>query len=84
MWAVNIQEPRGTVAAWAKEKGLTVPILLDADGAVTKAYRVTGTPTAVLVDRSGTLVGRAVGTRDWTGAKGRALVAALLAAPRSR
>lgn len=82
VWAVNIKEPRSHVARWVKEKGLTMPVLLDADGAATQAYRVTGTPTLVLVDRAGRLVGRAVGTRDWLGEKGRALFAALLA-PRS-
>ena len=83
VWAVNIKEPRSHVAPWVKEKGLTMPVLLDADGAVTQAYRVTGTPTLVLVDRAGGLVGRAVGPRDWLGDKGRALFAALLA-PRSK
>lgn len=77
--AVNLQEPRGHVAEWVKRKGLTVPVLLDADGAVTEAYRVFGTPTVVLVDRSGRLVGRGVGGRDWSGDRGRALITALLA-----
>jgi hypothetical protein len=81
VWAVNIKEPRSRVSEWVGRVGLTVPVLLDADGAVTQAYRVTGTPTVVLLDRTGRLVGRAVGTRDWMGDKGRALFAALLAAP---
>lgn len=77
--AVNIQEPRDHVAEWVKRKGLTVPVLLDAGGAVTQAYRVTGTPTVVLVDRAGRMVGRAVGGRDWDTDRGHALIAALLA-----
>ncbi len=82
IWAVNIQEPREHVAEWVKQKGLTVAVLLDAGGAVTQAYRVTGTPTVVLVDRAGRLVGQAVGSRDWDTDKGHALIAALLADPR--
>ena len=82
VWAVNIKEPRSHVALWVKVKGLTMPVLLDADGAVTQAYRVTGTPTLVLIDRAGRLVGRAAGTRDWLGEKGRALFTALLAPAR--
>jgi peroxiredoxin len=78
VWAVNIKEPRSHVSQWVKERGLTMPVLLDTDGAVSQAYRVTGTPTVVLVDRRGRLVGRAVGTRDWLGEKGHALLQALL------
>src|SRR5262249_17234219 len=36
--AVNIQESRSTVASWVKEKKVTFPILLDADGKVTGRY----------------------------------------------
>ncbi len=76
--AVNIQEGRGVVAPWIKEKKVTSPVLLDRDGSVTAAYRVTGTPTVVLVGRDGKLVGRAIGTRGWTSDAGRALLNALL------
>ncbi|MBI3029914.1 MAG: TlpA family protein disulfide reductase [Candidatus Rokubacteria bacterium] len=76
--AVNIQESRGVVAAWVKEKGITSRVLLDIDGSVTAAYRVTATPTVVLVARDGKLVGRAIGTRGWTSDAGRALLEALL------
>ena len=65
-----------------RQKGLTMPVLLDADGRVTQAYRVAATPTVVLVDAAGRLAGRAVGDRDWIGDKGRALITALLSANR--
>jgi hypothetical protein len=65
-----------------KDKGVTSTVLLDTDGSVTGAYRVTGTPTVVLIDRAGRQVARAVGMRPWTGDKGRALVAALLGRPK--
>lgn len=66
------------VAAWVREHGLTSRILLDPDGAVTRAYGVTGTPTVSLVGRAGQLIGKAVGPRDWTSDIGRALLTALL------
>ena len=81
IWAIDIREPRNQVAAWVKEKGVTSTVLLDGDGSVTAAYRVTGTPTAVLIDRAGRQVAKAVGMRPWTSDKGRALFAALLAPP---
>ena len=78
--AVDIQESRDKVAAWVKRSGISSRVLLDPDGAVTSAYRVTGTPTTVLIGRDGKMVARAVCTRDWLGDKGRALLKTLLVA----
>ena len=80
--AINLQEPEDRVAAWVTARGLRATVVLDADGAVTQAYRVTATPTFVLVDPGGRLVGRGVGSRAWTGEAGRALIEALLPARR--
>jgi hypothetical protein len=77
--AVNIQERRDRVAPWVREKGLSVPVLLDLDQRVTVAYQVRGTPTVVLVGRDGKLVGRAAGPRGWMTTPGRAVLTALLA-----
>jgi alkyl hydroperoxide reductase subunit AhpC len=82
--AVNIQESQSTVAAWVREKKVTIPIALDADGDVTRQYGVIATPTAFLIDREGRLVGRVVGPRDWSSAAGRALLAGLLATSAAR
>jgi peroxiredoxin len=76
--AVNIEEGADRVHAWSRQNGITVPVLLDLDGEVSAEYRVTATPTAVLLDREGRAIGRAVGTRAWTGERGRALWEAVL------
>jgi peroxiredoxin len=77
--AINLGESRAVVAPWVEQHHLTFPILLDQSGAVAGAYRVRGTPTVVLVDRQGRLLGRTVGSREWD-TEGRPLLAALLAA----
>jgi peroxiredoxin len=77
--AINLGESRAAVGPWMQHHGLTFPVLLDEGGAVAGAYRVRATPTVVLVDRRGQLVGRTVGVREWD-AEGRALILALLAA----
>ena len=82
--AVNIQESRSTVAAWVREKKVTIPILLDADGEVTRQYSVIATPTVFLIDREGRLLGRGVGPRDWASPAGKALIAGLLTTPSGR
>src|SRR5262249_61571745 len=72
--AVNIEESRSTVDAWIKEKHVTIPILLDTDGAVTRHYSVIATATAFLIDRQGRLLGRVVGPRDWASPAGAGLI----------
>jgi len=81
--AVNMQENRNQVVNWVKGKNVTSLVLLDVDGAVTRSYQVTGTPTVVLIGRQGELIGRAVGSREWTGERGRGLFEVLLA-PQAR
>src|SRR5262245_33850865 len=81
--AVNMQESRNRVANWVAEQKVTPHVLLDADGAVAQLYRVTGVPAVVLVGRQGEMIGRAFGTRQWMGEKGRGLFEALLA-PQAR
>ena len=78
--AVNMKENRTQVANWVKEKKVSSLVLLDSNGAVSQWYRVTGTPTVVLVGPKGEMIGRAVGPREWTGEKGRALFDTMLSA----
>lgn len=77
--AVSIQEKADRVDAWVKKHGIRFPVFLDESGVVTRAWKVTATPTVFLIDRRGRLVGKATGTKPWTSAPGRALLAALLA-----
>ena len=53
-------------------------VLLDPPGIATRAWSITATPSAFLVDRDGRVVARAVGTRPWTDPEGRAVIEALL------
>jgi peroxiredoxin len=79
--AIDIQEDLAKVEAWTTAKGITSPVLLDRNGAVAAAYRVTATPTVVLIGRDGRMLARATGTRAWGSRPGRALLDAALAAP---
>lgn len=76
--AINIQEDRETVARWVKSSGISLTVLLDPSGAVTREYEVTGTPTVFLVGRDGKLVGKAIGDRGWMTDRGKALLQALV------
>jgi redoxin len=76
---VDIREDRAKVARTVAERGYVAPVVLDLDGAVSDAYGVHATPTVFLIARDGTIVGRAIGSRSWTGPDARALFQALLA-----
>jgi hypothetical protein len=79
---VNFRESVDTVRRVVRERGYTIPALIDAPGAVAgPLYGVVGPPTVVFIDRRGRVVGRAVGSRNWNSAAGRAFVQALLNEP---
>ena len=77
----DIAESRAVVARAVSERRYTAPVVLDTDGRVTRAYGVRATPTVFVIDRDGTLLGRAIGPHPWTEPAGRALLKALLGAP---
>jgi hypothetical protein len=81
--AVNMRENRNQVSNWVNEKKVSSLVLLDSKGAVAQLYRVSGTPTVVLIGRNGEMIGRAVGPREWMGEKGRGLFEAMLS-PKAR
>lgn len=78
---VDIREARAKVAETVRSRGYVAPVVLDLDGEVSEAYGIHATPTVFVVARDGTIVGRAIGPRAWTGPNGRALFQALLALP---
>ena len=45
----------------------TLPVLLDEQRDVSLAFMVRGLPTTVFISKNGTVVGRAVGPREWDG-----------------
>jgi peroxiredoxin len=78
LYAVNIEENRTTVAGFVQKHKMALPVLLDLDGEVSTAYRITATPTVFLIGRDGKLVAKALGTKSWTSPQGRALLQHLL------
>lgn len=55
--AVNstVQDSPVAARAFVEEYGLTFPILLDSDGAVSRAYRLRSLPSTFVVDRRGVI-----------------------------
>ena len=78
--AVDLQEPKDTVRRFAKDNGLTFTVLLDANGAVGGAWSAQSIPTTYLIDRTGGILARAIGAREWDSPDMVALFDAILAA----
>ena len=78
VWAISFREAPERVTAWLDRHPVSLRVMVDPDGIAATAFRATATPTFVLVDRHGQLVGRGAGPREWTGERGHALIRALL------
>ena len=62
-----------------KEKfNLSVPILIDENGSVAKAYRIRGHHETFFIDRKGKIVGKTFAEKDWTSPSMRNLIQYLL------
>lgn len=65
MLGVNSGEPIGDIEEFLKGVKVNFPILLDADSAVTRRWKVYGLPTSFLVDRQGRVRYSLTGTTEW-------------------
>jgi peroxiredoxin len=77
--AVDLQEPKDTVRKFAADRSLTFTVLLDASGEIGGAWGAQSIPTTYLIDRTGGIIARSVGGREWDDADTVALFEAILA-----
>jgi len=52
---VDVKEKDDIIQKFMQDNRYTYPVLLDRDGAIIKAYGVTGIPSYIIIDRDGTL-----------------------------
>lgn len=76
--AVNVKEPEARIQRFVQQTGLTLPVLADPAGELTRAWGVTVFPSTVLVGADGRVRGVLRGELDWTGAQAQALIRPLL------
>jgi peroxiredoxin len=58
---INIGQSVSTVEDFLDENNLTLPVLLDSDGAVTQRYGMPGIPTTFFIDKDGILRVKVIG-----------------------
>ncbi len=76
---INVREGNEAVRRYARELGLTFTLVLDPDGEIGARYGVIGMPPTFLIGRDGRAVALAIGPREWSSAKARGMIGALLA-----
>lgn len=75
---INAREKTATIVDYAKELGLTFPLVLDPSGKINSTYGVIGLPTTFLIGRNGGAVAVAIGPREWSGNPARSIIDELL------
>lgn len=66
MVAVSIDEGgKPAVEAFFKESGMSIPTYLDASGASSKSYGITGVPESFVIDKQGVIVKKVIGGVAW-------------------
>jgi peroxiredoxin len=64
---ITTEHERKNIQQFMKQLDSTLPVLLDEQRDVSLAFMVRGLPTTVFIAKNGTVVGRAVGPREWDG-----------------
>ena len=57
--------PGGDPLAFARELGLTFPVLLDPSGKIQRTYRASKVPESFLIGRDGVIYKKVAGSTDW-------------------
>ena len=73
MVTVNIKESAARVKNFFKEYKLTYTALLDTTGEVSTEFGIRAIPTTFILDKSGQIIGRITGPREWDSRKSVAL-----------
>ena len=64
--SIDSRSDEDAVRAFARDQGLTFEVLLDPSALVARKYGVNAIPEAFIVDGSGRVQERLIGTRDWS------------------
>ncbi len=62
---INVRESSATVTEAVKERGYSLPVLLDSNAATARTYGVWGTPGVYLIDSKGYVIAGGLGPHNW-------------------
>ena len=73
MVTINLQEPARKVREFVDRYKLTFTVLLDSQGEAGSRFGIRALPTTLILDKSGRIMGQALGAREWNSKKAVAL-----------
>ncbi len=73
MVAINLQESASKVRDFVDRYKLTFTVLLDSQGETGNRFGIRALPTTFILDKSGRIMGQALGAREWNSKKAVAL-----------
>jgi thiol-disulfide isomerase/thioredoxin len=76
--AINYKEPVAKAAQFARSTGMSLPVLLDPTGDITRAWEVRVFPSTMLIGADGKARLRVRGEVDWSGAEAEKMIEGLL------
>ena len=80
--AVNVDEPDSRVRSFLSQLPLDFPVLLDAEGRITRAWRVSVLPSSFLIAHDGRIRYSAIGELDWASERVVRLISEMLPSTR--
>jgi len=80
MVTINLQEPARKVREFVDRYKLTFTVLLDSQGETGSRFGIRALPTTFILDKSGRIMGQALGAREWNSKKAIALFKHLIEA----
>ncbi|MBI5344051.1 MAG: TlpA family protein disulfide reductase, partial [Deltaproteobacteria bacterium] len=76
--AIDEGMDRDALASFAKGLGAAFPVYLAKEGGITDRYWRWGVPVTYVIDKKGSIAGRALGPRDWASKETAELIEALI------
>ena len=79
--SISLQDPASEVKRFFKQNGLTFTALLDSTGKTVPGFGIRAIPTTLILDKTGRIIGRVMGTREWDSRESVAMFEQLIVDP---
>ena len=79
--SISLQDPAAEVKRFFKQNKLTFTALLDSTGKTVPGFGIRAIPTTLILDKTGRIIGRVMGTREWDSRESVAMFEQLIVDP---
>ena len=79
--SISLQDPAAEVKRFFKQNELTFTALLDSTGKTVPGFGIRAIPTTLILDKTGRIVGRVMGAREWDSRESIAMFEQLIVEP---